>query len=129
LKKPRVSVLAAVTLAFLAFTLGFFLGGSRDKHPVQVSVPAAMQTRPSETAARESVPQETEPPVRFPIDLNTATLEQLQALPGIGPVLAKRIVSYREENGPFSAAGDLMLVEGIGEKRMEEILDLISIGG
>ena len=51
------------------------------------------------------------------------------ALPGIGEVLAERIVAYREENGNFSSPEELLNVEGVGKKRLEEILDLITIGG
>ena len=50
-------------------------------------------------------------------------------LPGIGPLLAGRIVAYREENGPFEIPGELMNVEGIGEKKLEEIWDYITTGG
>ena len=51
------------------------------------------------------------------------------ALPGIGEVLAERILSYRTEYGNFATVEGLLNVEGIGEKRIEEILDLITIGG
>lgn len=56
------------------------------------------------------------------IDLNTATEEDLTALPGIGPVTAARIVAYREEHGNFYDPGELTEVEGIGEKTLEALL-------
>lgn len=73
-------------------------------------------------------PTQADPTASFPLDINTADADQLQSLPGIGPVLAKRIVAYREENGPFAQIQDLMYVEGIGQTRMEQILDYITIG-
>ncbi len=63
------------------------------------------------------------------LDLNEATLWQLSELPNIGPVLAQRILDYRTDNGPFQSVDDLMLVDGIGEKRLEGILPFITVGG
>ena len=65
----------------------------------------------------------------YSILLNQADKETIMALPGIGEVLAERIVAYRQENGAFSSPEELLNVEGIGKKRLEEILDFISIGG
>ena len=62
-----------------------------------------------------AVSQEVIVPDISPLDLNTATAEELAELPGIGPELAKRIIAYREEHGPFSTAEELMQVSGIGE--------------
>ncbi len=57
------------------------------------------------------------------VNLNTASAEELTSLPGIGEVLAARIVAYREEHGPFQTLDDLMQVSGIGSKVVEEIRD------
>ena len=63
------------------------------------------------------------------LNINTATVDQLDELPGIGPSLANAIVSYREEHGSFQKIGDLMLVDGIGQGRLDNIADLITVGG
>ena len=128
MKKPRLSILVAVTLLFAVFTLGFFLGRNGSHGSVELSVPAAMQTLPPQTTCPEPTTPETVA-VTFPIDINRADAEQLTALPGIGEVLARRIVAYREENGSFLSTQELQNVEGIGERRLDAILDLITVGG
>ncbi len=128
MKKPRLSILVAVTLLFAVFTLGFFLGRNGSHGSVELSVPAAMQTLPPQSTCPEPTTPETVA-VTFPIDINRADAEQLTALPGVGEVLANRIVAYREENGSFLSTQELQNVDGIGEKRLEAILDLITVGG
>lgn len=61
------------------------------------------------------------------VNLNTATLAQLDALPGVGPVLAQRILDQREQRGGFRAIGDLRQVEGIGDARYEQLKDLVTV--
>ena len=69
-----------------------------------------------------------EPEQPGPVDLNQASAGELTALPGIGPVLADRIIRYRAEAGPFSSTEELMEVEGIGQKTFEALKDLVFIG-
>ncbi|GAA1543375.1 hypothetical protein GCM10009678_27500 [Actinomadura kijaniata] len=62
-----------------------------------------------------------------PLDLNTATAAQLDALPGVGPVLAQRIVDYRTQNGGFRSVDQLQEVTGIGAKRFTELKAMVRV--
>ena len=62
-----------------------------------------------------------------PLDLNTATVDQFDALPGVGPVLAERIVAYRTEHGGFRSVDQLREVEGIGDSRFEKLRSLVRV--
>ncbi|MEU5941506.1 helix-hairpin-helix domain-containing protein [Micromonospora sp. NPDC047548] len=61
------------------------------------------------------------------VNLNTATLAQLDGLPGVGPVLAQRILTHRDQHGGFRSVGDLRQVEGIGDTRYEQLKDLVTV--
>ena len=61
------------------------------------------------------------------VNLNTATLEQLETLPRVGPALAQRILDWREANGRFSSIDDLTSVTGIGAKTFEGLRDLVTV--
>jgi competence protein ComEA len=58
------------------------------------------------------------------VHLNTATLEQLDALPGVGPVTAQKILDYREKQGAFSSLDDLDAISGIGPARLEQLREV-----
>ena len=62
------------------------------------------------------------------IDLNTADTHMLEALPGIGPVLAGRIVAYRQQHGTFSSIDELLEINGIGECKLNAVRNLVCIG-
>ena len=83
--------------------------------------------RYSISAKPEPEPTPKPPTEQTLLDLNTATAEALAALPGIGPVRARRIVAYREENGPFAYIEDVMDVYGIGEGIFEEFSTYVTV--
>ena len=64
--------------------------------------------------------------VQAKVNVNKAGVDQLASLPGIGEVIVKAIVDFRQANGPFRAAEDLLQVKGIGEKKLEAIRGLIT---
>lgn len=61
------------------------------------------------------------------VNLNTATLDQLESLPGIGPALGQRILDYRQVHGPFRSVDDLLNVSGIGEKRLADLRPRVTV--
>ncbi|MBN2430562.1 MAG: ComEA family DNA-binding protein [Acidobacteria bacterium] len=61
------------------------------------------------------------------VNINTASAEQLESLPGIGPKIAQRIIIWRKENGKFQKIEDILAVKGIGEKKYARLKELITV--
>lgn len=129
MRKAKFSILVVLTIVFAAFTLGFFLGKNKKHQEISVTVHGQMTAEPSTEATFQTELSQETIVISFPISINRAGKEELMALPGIGEVLAQRILDYRTENGAFTVPEELLNVEGIGKKRLEEIIDLITIGG
>lgn len=88
------------------------------------------QTEPAQPDAAElAFPEEAEPEISYPLDLNAATAEELETLPGIGAILAERIVSYREAVGGFQTLEELQQVNGIGSGIYSQIAPYLFIIG
>ena len=84
----------------------------------------ALSRAPRDTASaphRSSARKSTTTSAKQSIELNSATVDELQKLPGIGPAIAQRIVVYREEHGDFNEPGDVSSVRGIGPRTLERI--------
>ena len=79
------------------------------------------------SSGSRSAPKVKAPTAASPLSLNSATLAQLDTLPGIGPVMANRIFAYRKLNGPFTLLDDLKKVSGIGDATFAEISKLVRI--
>ena len=149
MKKQQLPILILLTAVFVSFALGFFLGRNANHSPVQLAAPMAeteVTTLPTETTAVDTLTETTEIPASEQdtgivssaqsesssaqsglVNVNTATREELMTLPGIGEVIAQRIIDYREAAGPFKSTEDLIMVTGIGNKKLEAIIDLITV--
>ena len=122
------ALLLAMTLVFLLLTGAIFVLRSRSGGAEYVVRNETMRAAEEETPPASVL--EEEPPVpsaENPLNINMADVAALDTLPGIGPVLAGRIVEYRSTHGAFSKKEDLMLVEGIGEGIYGDLRDVITV--
>lgn len=140
MKQRRVELaLAALTALFAAFCLGFFLGRNTVPQTItteterpQTQTAALPAAQPEEQTVQPEQPEQSEQaeePVQSgqPVNINTASAETLDTLPGIGPVLAQRIVDWRAQYGAFSSVEQLTDVPGIGEAKLEKIRAMITV--
>lgn len=127
-------IVFAIALLAAAFTIGYFVGRSGGESFV-------VETEKQITQSAGTEVSDNQPEVEAPTDenaedkeeaggiinINTADSELLQTLPGIGEVLAGRIIAYRENNGNFVIIDEITDVDGIGDKLFEDISDLITV--
>ncbi len=83
---------------------------------------AAVTVETARAAAQEDVLGDL-----TPLNLNTATAEELETLPGIGEELARRILAYRTERGGFESIEELLNISGIGEKKLEDLRQRVTV--
>lgn len=115
MKKAKYGMIA-LTAAFLCIMLGLFIGRQHSDDRI------TLFHKDDRVITADSLNDGR-------ININTATLEELELLPGIGQVLAQRIIAYRTDNGPFQYPEDLCKVEGIGSKIFGALQQYITAGG
>lgn len=118
LSRAEIAVLV-ITALLLALMGGYYLGAGRTE-PLEELV--SVQTSPPEEEPAASPEQKL-------VDINTAGLEELMTLPGIGEKRAQAILDYREEHGPFEYVEDLIQVPGIGEGILAGLMEYATAGG
>jgi competence protein ComEA len=106
-------------------------GGGKPKEPGETKLPSGARVEVAKEGqcrlGRMSGPQLLT--LGLALNLNNATAADLDALPGIGPVIAKRIITFRQAHGPFKKIDDLLEVSGIGPKKLEKIKPYLVLGG
>jgi len=115
---PRTRIADALAAAGGATT-------KADIAAVNLAAPVADGEQVLVPARGAAAPGEGSPSPASPLDLNTATLEQLDALPGIGPTTAQKIIDYRQAHGSFHSVQDLDAVPGIGAGRLAQLKGLV----
>lgn len=107
-----------VVLLLITFTVGVFVGRATAYGNVSITV-----------EREQSDNMNNEDTAGFKLNINTATADELQQIPGLGPALAQRIVDYRNEYGQFASTDDLLNVSGIGNEKLSTIVPYLTVGG
>lgn len=115
-KSANLVVLTSAIIGF-AVLIGIFIGRITAGDTIQIEKHQFPSVNTESNTNKDGI-----------IDINTADEDVLSLLPGIGEVLANRIVEYREKNGPFKDVRDLLNIPGIGETKLNGIIDYIMIG-
>ena len=120
MKKAGSILLIAVTLLFIGFVAGMFF--ARNDNSFSKNPSASVEKDPDITEIEQNASNEIH---EWRVNINTASAEELDMLPGIGPALAQRILDYRSEHGLFTDISQLTNVSGIGESTLENLIEYV----
>ena len=121
MKKSGIILMLSLTLLFSGFLFGLLYGRNSGRNVVNLpAVDPVIDGQSIITTESEQLGK---------VNINTATAQELSTLPGIGEVIAQRIIEYRETEGPFQSINDLLNVKGIGNQCLNSISKYITVGG
>lgn len=123
MKNSGLHPLLIALILFFVLISGFFLGRLPQLNGIMITSESVTASPSEAGAATETVEHYGR------ININTADIDELMLLPGIGPTLAERIVLYRQDNGPFSSTEELIRVKGIGTDTLSKLSQFITVGG
>jgi len=115
-----MALLSGAILFGSGISLGIGLGGNQTQEAVEVT----NATRVSGMQTANDLVDQT---IHGKININTASADELDLLPGVGPVYAQRIIDYRKKNGPFKTISGIQNVSGIGPKTFEKLKELVTV--
>lgn len=126
MKNPSKHYLLLIAALSVCFIIGVFIGRI---HKPNIILTPQNEISDCEATKQSYIFADTRPYIDGKININAASVDDLMLLPGIGTELAKRIVDYRNESGPFKSVYELSDVQGIGDSLIEKNKEYLTVGG